>query len=360
MDRRAGDLRAERFLKIAMTIAVAAIFSTTAIHAQTMRVAGFVDVDYGWNNGRPASHDNFIPGAGTTAKRANEMALNLAEVELVHEAKPVGFRVSFVTGNGADVAGIHATYEANVSYTAPVGSGLLLQAGIYPSHIGYEGFFSKDNWLYTRSWLGEFSPYYQTGIKAAYNFSDRWSGQLHVLNGWQIVGDNNDAKSIGTQIAYNGSRFSASFNTFVGAELPDDNRHLRTFGDVVLSWKVNPTLSLAASIDRGRQQRMDDPAASWAGVATYANYEFNAKHSAAIRIEEFRDPDNGISGYAQTLREVSAAYLYRPAPPLHLKVELRRDHSTAAVFDGPAHSKSRDQTLLVFGAVVTFGAQCSI
>jgi hypothetical protein len=359
MDRRAGRLRAERRVTKAGTIGLL-LFAAVPALAENMRIGGFVDAYYGWNASRAASHDNFIPGAGTTAKRANEMGLNLAEVELAQDAKPVGFRLSFVAGNGADVAGIRAIYEANISYAAPVGRGLLLQAGIYPSHIGYESFFSKDNWLYTRSWLGEFSPYYQTGIKAAYNFSDRWSGQLHVLNGWQIVGDNNDSKSVGTQVAYNGSRLSASFNTFAGAELPNDNHDLRTFGDIVVTWKVNPTLSLAASIDSGHQQRMNDSTAKWAGVATYANYEFNAKHAAAIRIEEFRDPDSGISGCAQTLRELSAVYRYRPAAPLYLKFEVRRDHSTATVFDGPAHSKSKDQTLLLFGGVVTFGAQCSI
>jgi len=246
-------------------------------------------------------------------------------------------------------------YEASVSYLVPVGHGLLLQAGTYPSHIGFEAFYSKDNWLYTRSWLGELSPYYQTGIKAAYNFNSHWSGQVHVLNGWQIIADNNDAKTLGTQIAYTNDKLSASFNTLVGAELPNDNKHLRMLGDIVATYKATPKLSFATSIDRGRQDQPNDLTANWLGVAVYGKYDFNAQHTAAIRLERFRDPSNGISGYAQTLSEATASYGYRTAPNLLLRISLRHDHSTAPVFDTARVDKSENQTLALFGAVVTFG-----
>jgi hypothetical protein len=42
-------------------------------------------------------------------------------------------------------------------------------------------------WNYTPGWLGEFSPYYQTGIHASYRFNDHWSGELLVLKGWQLI-----------------------------------------------------------------------------------------------------------------------------------------------------------------------------
>jgi len=66
----------------------------------------FVDGYYAWNGNHPASHENFLPGAGTTAERANEFNLNLAGVELVRDPKPVGFHLSLVAGTGADV--VHA------------------------------------------------------------------------------------------------------------------------------------------------------------------------------------------------------------------------------------------------------------
>jgi hypothetical protein len=368
--------RIKRVLRVAVAIALTAASAAFGQEAAPsapnwydgMHISGFVDTYYAWNANRPQSHDNFITGTGTTAKRAEEFGLNLAALEFVSDPKPVGFHLTLVAGNGTEV--VHASeptssstgpsvfrniYQASVSYTAPVGHGLLLEAGTYPSHIGFESFFSKDNWLYTRSWLGEFSPYYQTGLKAAYTFNSHWSGQLHIVNGWQLIGDNNDGKSVGTQIAYTSDRLSASFNTLAGPELPNDNTHMRVFGDLVASCKVTPKLSLATSVDRGRQSLPGGSAANWLGVAAYAHYDFNAQHAAAVRVETFHDPDNGISGFSQTLREASLTYQYRAAPGLVLKFAARHDHSTASVFDRGANGKSENQTIAVIGAVVTFG-----
>lgn len=232
-------------------------------------IHGFVDGYYAWNDNNPASHENFEPGTGTTAKRANEMNLNLAAVDIVRDAQPVGFHLSFVAGSGADI--VHAgepqgsavgrdvyrnIYQASILYKAS--DRLTIEAGIFPSHIGFEGFYSKDNWNYTRSWLGEFSPYYQTGGHAGYRFNDHWSGELHLLNGWQIIGENNDAKAIGGKIAYSDDRLSASFNTFDGPELPNDNAHWRHFGNLIALFKATPALSIGGSFDRGHQELPGD------------------------------------------------------------------------------------------------------
>src|SRR5207248_5555999 len=174
---------------------------------------------------------SFIAGTGTTARRANELNLNAAALDLVIDPRPVGLHLTVAFGSGPDV--VHSgepagsatsreiwrsVYQGSVSWTAPIGSGLLLEAGIYPSHIGYESFFSKDNWNYTRGWMGEFSPYYQAGLKIAVPIDDHWAVQVHFLNGWQTIGDDNRAKSVGTQVAWSGERLSVAFNTFAGPE----------------------------------------------------------------------------------------------------------------------------------------------
>ena len=125
--------------------------------------------------------------------------LDLAAVELAKEAAPVGFHLTLAAGDAADILYRHV-YRASISYKP--NERLTLEGGIYPSHIGFEGFFTKDNWTYTRGWLAELSPYYQTGLRGAYQFSKQWSGELHVLNGWQLVDDNDRAKAIGAKIAY--------------------------------------------------------------------------------------------------------------------------------------------------------------
>jgi Putative beta-barrel porin-2, OmpL-like. bbp2 len=314
--------------------------------AQTIALHGWIDGYYSSNPAHPQPRLNFFSGIGTTAHRANQPALNVAAFEIVREPKPVGFHLILIGGDSADVVHsgerhrdrhtIRNLFQATVSYNVPVGRGLALEAGVYPSHIGYEGFFTKDNWNYTRSTLGELAPYYQTGIKASYAWSDRWSGQLHVIRGWQTISDTGSDPSFGTQIAYNDARLSASFNTFAGPE--------RNLADLVATWKLTSNVSLGTSLDVGA-----DDDAHWGGIATYARYALNDRHAFALRAERFRDPHAGISGFEQTLTEGTFTYEHRPSAHFILKFEGRRDHSSAAVFNG-----SRNQRLAVASVVATY------
>ena len=113
---------------------------------------------------------------------------------MVHSAEPSG------DGIGRDVW--RHIQQASVSYQTGWGRGLLLEAGIFPCHAGFESFPSKDNWNCARSWLGEFSPYYVSGVKGSYSFDGHWSAQLHLLSGWQTIGETNQSKTLGSQLAW--------------------------------------------------------------------------------------------------------------------------------------------------------------
>lgn len=312
--------------------------------------SGFIDTAYLVNGNHPTSHENFVPGTGTSGNRANELTLNLAQVQwtsAVTEEQPVGFTLAVAAGDGERV--VHAAedfryvYQASLAYR--VRDGLLLEAGVFPCHIGFESFYSKDNWNYTRSWLGELSPYHVAGVKASYAFNSRWSGQLHVLNGWQIIHDNNGGKSIGAQVAYANGPLTASLNTWVGPELANDDDTLRKLVDLVAVYRITSRLQLGTSIDLGRQER-----ANWRGIAAYARYALSERHAIALRAEQFHDPRNGISGASQALREATLTYELRPHDHLILKLETRYDRSTARVFS----DDKRRQSLAIASAVVTF------
>ena len=341
----------------AITLFLVAFAARADEPATPMTIHGFIDGYYAWNGNSPASHESFFPGAGSTGKRANEFNLNLAALEIVRDAAPLGFHLSLVAGNGADV--IHAAesegfrhiYQASVIYK--VNDKLTIEGGIFPSHIGFESFYSKDDWNYTRSWPGELSPSYQTGVHASYQFNNHWSGEVHILNGWQIIDDNNDAKAIGGKIAYTNDRFTTSLNTFDGPELPHDNSHWRHFGDLIASYKVTPKLSLAGSLDRGHQELPGDATASWLGIAGFGRYAFDDRHAVAVRGSLFHDPDNAISGAAQKLTEETLTYEFHPVANLIMKIEGRHDHSTAAVF-ARRNGLTNTQTIVVIGAVATF------
>ncbi len=311
---------------------LALLFFTLSASAQTISLHGWADAYRAWNSDNPHPALNFFSGVGTTAHRANQLALNVAAIDIAKEPKPFGFHVTLVGGDSADVVhagephrgAIRNLYQASMSYNA---GKLGLEAGIYPSHIGFETFFSKDNWNYTRGWLAELSPYYESGIKASYAINDRWSAQLHGLNGWQNA-TAHARKAIGTQLAFSGARLSASFNTYA------DSR--RKFGDLVATWKTTDALTLGGSLDHGH-----DPGAQWMGAAAFARYALNDRHAFAVRAERFRDPQGSISGTPQRLREGTLTYEIRQTRHVLLKLEARRDHYL-----------STTQTLAIASAVV--------
>jgi hypothetical protein len=142
-------------------------------------------------------------------------------------------------------------------------------------------------------------------------------------------------------------------NTFVGPELGGDDDSLRKFADVVVLYKITPKLQLGGSLDFGAQEIPGAEDANWSGIGGYARYAIDDRHAVAIRAEEFRDREAGISGAAQTLREATLTYEMRPRRNVILKLETRFDRSTAGVFnDGDGHDDR--QFLAMAGAVVTF------
>ena len=73
--------------------------------------------------------------------------------------------------------------RANVSYLAPLGTGLKIRAGLFNSYIGYESFYAKDNFNYTRSFLPDYTPYFMFGISADYQFNEEVTTAFYVING---------------------------------------------------------------------------------------------------------------------------------------------------------------------------------
>lgn len=343
--------------------------------ATRLDIRGFLDVYYTYNFNRPADHANFFPGTGTTAERDDEFAINLAQVDFIVAPKPVGLHLAAGFGNtlevvhSAEVQGVATSpdawrhlVQASFQIQTDVGRGLLVEAGVFPSHIGFEVLQSKDNWNYTRSWEAELSPYYQTGVKLAVGLGERWSAQVHVLNGWQVIADNNRGKSLGWQLAYAGDKVSLTFNGIAGPELPDDDHDYRALLDNVAVWKVSPVWTLVASLDLGGQEEPTGGNAPWGGLALYARCApSESKNAFTLRAEYFDDEDGAISGTAQTLKEATATFEMRPLDRLILKLEGRYDRSTAEVFAGDKLDASgnairdhHDEALLLAGAVVTF------
>jgi hypothetical protein len=348
---------------------------------------GYVDVYASYNANRPADGASFLPGTGTTAKRAGELGLSQAALGVSLDPAPVGFALAVHLGTGPTV--LHETepavpglgggawtllQRASVAGKIPIGRGLLVEAGILPSHLGFEAFASKDNWTYTRSWTAEYSPYFETGIKLELEVAKGFTAALYGVNGWQTIGDVNHGKSVGARLAYEGDRVTVALGGLAGPEQPSDDRHVRALADLWAVVRATRWLSLAAcvdvAVDHLDPKRAPAPgedtsgrrpsAVGWYGVAGYARVAVAPFLAVAARGEVFGDPHGAISAYGQRLAAGTLTIEGRPHDAIVLKLEGRYDRSTEPVFGlstllaSSTPDRGRDQALVALGAVAKF------
>ena len=274
-----------------------------------LAVNAFVSTAYEYNGNRPST--------GTTSYRVfdfNDNSFNLDVAEVVVQiaaSKPndAGFRVDLATGNSipqiAKTQDQTATQfdlqQAFASYIAPIGSGLRFDVGKYVTHLGYEVIEGYDGYNdnYSRSILfGYAIPFTHTGVKASYTFSSKIAAMVEVVNGWDLLRDNNHSKSIGAQLTLTpAAPLSVIFNWIGGPELANDNHTQRNVFDVITVLKATNWLTLGANGDYGKEagsSRVTPGSdAVWKGAAGYAVVAVTDKFSVALRGETFRD-DGGV------------------------------------------------------------------
>jgi hypothetical protein len=180
---------------------------------EEIAVNAFLSASYSYNFNRPDS--------GTNQLRVfdfddDSFKVDVAEVVLqkaISKPGEAGFRVDLAAGSS--IPRVSSSYgllqgqdvdlqQAFVSWIAPVGSGLRLDAGKFVTHFGYEVIDGYDGYNdnATRSFLfGYTIPFTHTGLKASYTFSDQLAGMFEICNGWDDVRDNNSSKSVGAQLA---------------------------------------------------------------------------------------------------------------------------------------------------------------
>jgi hypothetical protein len=325
-------------------------------------VNAFVSTAYEYNGNRPTT--------GTTSYRVfdyNDNSFNLDVAEVVVQIAPskpndAGFRVDIAAGNS--IPQISKSQDQTVaqfdlqqvfaSYIAPIGSGLRFDVGKYVTHLGYELIEGYDGYNdnYSRSILfGYAIPFTHTGVKASYAFTSKMAAMVEVVNGWDLVRDNNRSKSVGAQLTLTPvSPLTVFLNWIGGPELPNDNHTKRNVFDVVAMLKPTSALTLGVNGDYGTENgtsRVNPGAdAKWKGIAGYATYAVTSKLSLALRGETLHD-DGGVRLGTDTkavLSEGTFTPAYKFTDHVVLRGEVRYDKANQPILTRRATLSDKQTT----------------
>jgi hypothetical protein len=331
-------------------------------------VNGYLEASYSYNFNRPDS--------GTNQYRVFDFDDNTFKLDVVTltlqkaVSKPgeAGFRVDFDAG--ASIPKVSAAYgmfqgqdfdvkQAFVSYVAPLGSGLRVDAGKFLTPFSYEYIQSWDtpNDNATRSFMfGYAMPAMHTGVKSTYAFSDRVSGMVMLVNGWDNVRDNNSSKSVGAQLVWTPTpAVTVTGNFMSGPERTGVNSDPRTVFELIAQWKATDLVVFGLDGVTGSEKGavVAGETATWSGLTAYARLGLSGTFAFCLRGEVFSDPDGARTGRPQTLREVTLTPEWKLSPHLLLRADLRVDWSTEAVFEKGADWSTTQPTVLV-GAAYSF------
>jgi hypothetical protein len=344
---------------------------------------GFLDLGYSLDFNFPENHQ--FRGRSTTP-RVNELDVNMGGVyvrkdatvdsrwglELMgqggQDAKDFGFGVNLPKVQGSDA--LRHFGRANASYLAPVGNGLMLQAGLFNSFIGYESLYAKDNFNYTRAWIADYSPYLMFGANAVYSFNEQWTGAVFVINEYFHLQNANNLPSYGAQVAYKPSApWTFKETIYYGPDQASTSLEFwRLFSDSIVEWKVNDDVTIAGEYQVGTQEMADqtgNPRAFYMGAALPMRWHISGPWSVALRPEVYWDRNGLMTGSEQLIRAVTTTTEYKLPykwANMILRLEYRYDESTGpggGFFKGGqvapgVFGLTAAQHMLIFGAIWTF------
>ena len=278
---------------------------------KTLKLSTYVDMYYSYDFSNPKNFEK--PDFNYNYKKHNQLNVNLAFVKLCYQSSRVRSNLALMTGNyamynlSAEPNWAKPLLEANIGYKISKQQNIWVDAGVMPSHIGFESAVGADCWNLTRSILAENSPYYETGIKLSYsNKKENLYLAFHLLNGWQkIAVPNWDGKpSVGMQLTYKpSSTLTLNYSNFIGHIQLDSINPIRVFHNLYAIYEASPKTAFIFGFDIGTQNNAQGKGAIWYTPVMIAKLNLNSKSKIAGRLEYYNDkqqliiPTATINGY---------------------------------------------------------------
>lgn len=286
------------------------LLAQSATQDTTVRVTlgGFVDGYYAWDFGRPPTFDRSFAGGTpftTQPTRHNEFNVNLAFVDMKLEGERIRGRLALQVGtsvqsnysgepsNGAFSGSSLARHIQEAVVGVQLAPSLWVDGGVFFSHMGMEGWISRDNPTYSRSLVADYSPYYQSRVKLTWSVTSKLTARFDVVNGWQNISENNSGKGAGIRL----DLAATPTTTLMYCNFFSDEagNRLRSFTGVGFKAALGAT-TLLGELDVGSQGKSSarGGTASWYGFTAVIRHQLRPMAALSGRLERFDDKDQVV------------------------------------------------------------------
>jgi len=341
--------------------------TATPAPSATFKLSGYGEVFVSHNFNDP---DNHITNNRGFDVREDRLAIDNVVVDATGSAGAFSGHLTLQAGltpdtyyasEPGDRAWRHVQ-QAYAGYNIPVGTGLLVEGGIFLSPIGAEGIAVKDNQNWSRSDLFFGLPFYHAGVRATYALTPSATAMVMICKGWNDVVDNNSSPSLMAQLQLKGARsLEAGVLYMGGSERPTGAPEGQPWRHLVDGWarfEAVKDVWLQVQADAGLEENQFGRS-SWVDGALSARYKARPFLNLAARGDVFWEsvPDGAAPIFWSGAGRVASATFtvdLRPFPDhMAVMLEARRDWATSDIYFEAAGT-ARAQTTVTLGVTGWF------
>jgi len=324
--------------------------------AAATTVSGYVTTSYTFASQHP---DGSVVGR-LFGRQHDQFMLNVADLAIdrpaatdrwdagVHFEPVFGQNAAVVKSGGLDL-GPHADiWQAYLTLNLPVAKDRYFQikAGKMATLMGLEVFEDVQNPNLDVGTQDIFlEPFTETGVELDGKLSSTVDAEVRITNGWDLVADNNGAKSVMARLGLApDAATTIALLGYTGPEQAGNTSNLRSGAQALLSHKFSGSVTTWLQLDYGQEAgaAAGGATASWTGAGVWIAADLAPALGLGLRADLVDDRDgarlSGALGYpvnsGQTVSSVTATLNIKRWPHALLRPELRYDHSTLPVYAG--------------------------
>ncbi|MFQ5456211.1 MAG: outer membrane beta-barrel protein [Nitrospirota bacterium] len=330
-----------------LSIVITIFFTSIHVRADEtdIKITGFVDVSY-------STDDN----ADT-----KDFNMDQIEVDIEREISGIASLRTDLNFTGTDPLTRDDIIEQGfVTLTLLRGGDTTLTIGKFNAPIGFELLDAPDMYQFSHALVFKNGlPTNLTGLQVSKGLGDMADISLYIVNGWDVMEDNNDGKTFGGRLGISpDDEIGLGLSYITGPEQDSNDDNNRSVLDIDASVSSIQNLLIGAEFNLGKEEGIGIGGgdANWLGYLVMMHYDLKDWVGFTFRYDYFNDKDGQRTGLGKEVVEqaVTFAPTFTIADGMGALIEYRKDFADTNAFIDADGNPSDDNTVVAVEFTYSF------